>query len=129
MGRSPDMSLGAELSENARASPGWERLQLLQGPSDTAAPEVSQVAALAPLWGQGPALSTRTLVLCSSAMVGVTLTPGQERTYLGRGVSYVVAQSDVDPDLSSGSNLALQTPAVSPTSKNARVRSRGSGVR
>ena len=83
MGHSPDMSLGAELSENARASPGWERSQLLQGPSDTAAPEVSQVAASAPLWGQGPALSTRTLVLCSSATVGVTLTPGQERTNLG----------------------------------------------
>lgn len=32
MGRSPDMSLGAELSENARDSPGWERSQLLQGP-------------------------------------------------------------------------------------------------
>lgn len=32
MGRSPDMSLAAELSENARDSPGWERSQLLQGP-------------------------------------------------------------------------------------------------
>ena len=48
MGRSPDMSLGAELSENAWASPGWEILQLLQGPSDTAAPEVSQVHKLTP---------------------------------------------------------------------------------
>ena len=53
------------------------------------------------------------------------------KDYLGRGVSYVMAQSDIDPDLSPGSNLALQTPAVSPTSKNARVRSRGrrGGVR
>lgn len=57
----------------------------------------------------------------------VTLTPGQERTYLGRGVSYVVALSRVDLDFSPGSNLALQTPAVSSTSKNTSVRSLGWG--